>query len=255
MKTVRFLFNDAMARAIVEGRKTVTRRPVEPQSKFAQGHEWNGRIVRDCESRSWCWREFDFTDAQADRHGVDTVSSAVMRTGVQPCLPGDLLIGRECWRAFGGISDVRVDYRADGGRMIIGRESETVAGAHVHYLPDVSKYEASGNRWRPSIHMPDWAARIRRRVLSVTVERVQDITEEDAVREGPEPAPGSGSRFLSPLRSHQNATREVHNARQAFRLMWDSIYAAKGLGWFSNPWVWRVEFGAESVGADAERVV
>lgn len=231
-KIVRFLFNDQMARAIVEGRKTVTRRPAMGLDGYAVHPALNlgGVAVK---AGIACFEMFGRTYQYA-------------RT---PCTPGDLLIGRECWRAFGGISDVRVDYRADGGRMVIGRESETVAGALVHYLPDVSKYEASGSRWHPSIHMPDWAARIRRRVLSVTVERVQDITEGDAVLEGPEPAPGSGSRFLSPLRSHQNATREVHNARHAFRLMWDDIYAAKGLGWFNNPWAWRIEFSAENVEA------
>lgn len=116
--------------------------------------------------------------------------------------------------------------------MVIGRESETVAGAHVHYLPDASKYEASGNKWRPSIHMPDWAARIRRRVLSVTVERLQDITEEDAVREG------------FPAGRHGGTS-----ARNDFLCAWDDIYLNRGLASTVNPWVWRYEFGAENVEA------
>lgn len=199
MKTVRFLFNDQMARAIVDGRKTVTRRPVK-------------------------WQKVEPVGSGPGPLGGTSWS----------CVPGDLLIGRECWRAFGGISDVRVDYRSDGGRMVIGRESETVAGAHVHYLPDVSKYEASGNRWRSSSHMPDWAARIRRQVVSVTVERVQDITEDDAVREG----------FPAGLWGNRDT-----RARCEFSATWDDIYAAKGLGWHLNPWVWRYEFSAENVEA------
>ena len=218
MKTTRLLFNDEMARAIVEGRKTVTRRPIVDAAgcyppDHAAFYEYHWSVPAACFS-------------------VPSFKPGVHWSARMPCAPGDLLIGRECWRAFGGISDVRVDYRADGGRMVIGRESETVAGAHVHYLPDVSKYEASGNRWRPSSRMPDWAARIRRRVVSVTVERVQDITEDDAVREG----------FGMGVVENYSTT-----ARDNFSAAWESIYAAKGLGWNANPWVWRIEFSAENM--------
>ena len=227
MKTTRLLFNDEMARAIVEGRKTVTRRPVTPN---ASQRWWlkSASQITACPSA----RMLDLTGSSAasfDYLGGGSYTIVIDA----PCTPGDLLIGRECWRAFGGISDVRVDYRA-GGRMVIGRESETVAGAHVHYLPDVSKYEASGNRWRPSSRMPDWAARIRRRVLSVTVERVQDIAEEDAVREG------------FPAGRHGGTS-----ARNDFLCAWDDIYLNRGLASTVNPWVWRYEFGAENVEGEA----
>lgn len=210
MRAVRFLFNDQMARAIVEGRKTVTRRPVDfrklPHGVVEERHGFG----------PWPFWEDECGDWHPETR----------------CAPGDLLIGRECWRVCGGYADVRVDYRADGGRMIIGRKSEAVGGALVHYLPDVSKYETSGNRWRPSIHMPDWAARIRRRVLSVTVERVRDITEDDAVREG----------FAA---DRHGGT----SARNDFLCAWDDIYMNRGFGSAVNPWVWRIEFGAESVEA------
>ena len=230
VRIVRFLFSDQMARAIVEGRKTVTRRLVTPN---ANQRWWlkSASQITACPSA----RMLDLTGSSAA--AFDHPGGGPYAVIEAPCAPGDLLIGRECWRVFGGISDVRVDYRADGGRMLIGRESDMVAGAHVHYLPDVSKYEAGGNRWRPSIHMPDWAARIRRRVLSVTVERVQDITEEDAVREGF----SVGEEY------------EVFGASTRFSAVWNSIYAEKGLGWHTNPWVWHIEFGAENVGVDTER--
>jgi hypothetical protein len=70
--------------------------------------------------------------------------------------------------------------------------------------------------------MPDWAARIRRRVVSVTVERVQGITTAGAIAEG-------------------------FACLGDFIAAWDSIYAAKGLGWAVNPWVWRIEFERENV--------
>ena len=225
MKTVRLLFNDDMARTIVEGRKTVTRRPVTPNASQRWWLKSASQITAFPSARmlNMAWPSAAAFEHQGG--GLFTCIDA-------PCAPGDILIGRECWRAFGGISDVRVDYRADGGRMVIGRQSETVAGALVHHLPDASKYEASGNRWRPSIHMPDWAARIRRRVVSVTVERVHDITEEDAVREG----------FPAGLWGNRDT-----RACGEFSATWDDIYAERGLGWFSNPWVWRIEFSAENM--------
>jgi hypothetical protein len=226
VKTVRFLFNDAMARAIVEGRKTVTRRPVSDASNGtpptgAQFYEYHWSVPAEC-----------FT--------VPTYMPGTHWCARVPASPGDLLIGRECWRVFGGVSDVRVDYRAGGASSIISREVERVGGAVVHYLPDVSNLERSDGKWHPSIHMPDWAARIRRRVVSVTVERLHDISEADAVREGfnadEELARSSGNHVAMWAKS----------ARWRFAQAWDAIYAAKGLGWAVNPWVWRIEFAGEN---------
>lgn len=197
MRTVRFLFNDAMARAIIEGRKTVTRRPVALRcfgSSPTPGYDW-------------CFR---------DRRAMwNDVSTTLLLEKFAPCTPGDLLIGRECFAADvpgcehqGGVS-----YRAD----------------HIDKRGDGPAHPM---RWRPSIHMPDWAARIRRRVLSVTVERVRDITEEDAVREG----------FPAGLWGNRDT-----RACGEFSATWDDIYTERGLGWFSNPWVWRIEFGAENM--------
>ena len=81
-------------------------------------------------------------------------------------------------------------------------------------------------RWRPSIHMPRWASRITLEVTGVRVERVQDITPEDAEAEGIEPyAP-----IYAPSAS----------AIDAFSELWDSLNAK--YGWDVNPWVWVVEF-------------
>lgn len=222
MKTVRFLFNDDMARAIAQGRKTVTRRPVDFR-KLPHG------VVEDRPGFGpWPFWEDEYGD---------------WRPETRCASPGDILIGRECWRVFGGISDVRVDYRAGGDSSIISREVERIGGAVVHYLPDVSRLERPGSKWRPSIHMPDWAARIRRRVVSVTVERLQDITEDDAVREGFATSEELEEFFRNCAPPGSRMARPLHT----FEVAWDGIYAAKGLGWGSNCWVWRIEFERESV--------
>ncbi len=82
--------------------------------------------------------------------------------------------------------------------------------------------------WHPSIHMPRWASRITLEITDVHVERVQDIHEEDAIAEGIDP------RKLSYLSGERAVTK--------FSVLWNSIYAANGLGWDVNPWVWVVTF-------------
>lgn len=213
MKTVRFLFNDEMARAIVEGRKTVTRRPVDFR-KLPHG------VIEDREGFGlWPFWE----DEAGDWH-PETRQAA----------PGDLLIGRECW---GSGDRYYQDHETDPPDVIVYRADKSGRYADGTPLPkrDTDSFNWSMQKWRPSIHMPDWAARIRRRVVSVTVERLQDIDCDEAHLEG---FPTSAEDY------EHNDTR----ALRVFAEVWDSIYAAKGLGWSVNPWVWRIEFSAESVG-------
>lgn len=210
MKTVRFLFNDDMARAVVEGRKTVTRRPVQwgriPHGFIQAIHDGTS------DGAPWPWLE----DHAGDCRPVNG-----------PCAPGDLLIGRECWSWSG---DKNIDLM------------RRVALGEVWYrATPLSDHPAI--RWRPSIHMPDWAARIRRRVVSVTVERVQDIGEADAAQEGF----GTSKEMEEFFRNCAPAGSRMARPRDNFESAWDSIYAAKGLAWNVNPWVWRIEFSAENV--------
>lgn len=96
-----------------------------------------------------------------------------------------------------------------------------------------------GVRWRPSIFMPRWASRLTLEVLSVRVERLQDISEGDAKAEGvTAPWLGFGSwDYIGP---------STH--REAFALLWDRINA-KRAPWASNPWVWVLEFRRVEAGA------
>ena len=105
--------------------------------------------------------------------------------------------------------------------------------------PDV-EHEEGGNRspWRPSIHMPRWACRLVLPLVSVRVERVQDITEEDAKAEGVEPVLmrgiGSYPEWMRPT------MREVGGHQKAFELLWKQIYG--DALWDANPWVWVAEW-------------
>ena len=124
-------------------------------------------------------------------------------------VPGDLLWVREAWLEFEPYHrPPRFAYRAD----ITDSEQEQIRKEY-------------GYKWKPSIHMPRWASRLTLRVRRVWVERVQDISEQDATGEG-------------------------LKARDAFEALWDSIYAGRGLGWTSNPLVWACEFEIVKGGAD-----
>ena len=200
MKTVRFLFSDAMARAIVEGRKTATRRPVAGVDGYG---------VAPCHFSSTGFASVERVDGQPAGRCICS------REVKPPCAPGDMLIGRECFQAW------------TGGEMSGYEEAEGVLD--FDYAAYSFTYRADGDctpkRWRPSIHMPDWAARIRRRVFSVAVERLQDISAEDAAREG----------FAT---------------RHDFLCAWDDIYMNRNACAALNPWVWRIEFSRENVVQD-----
>jgi len=92
--------------------------------------------------------------------------------------------------------------------------------------------------WRPSIFIRRWASRITLRVVSVRVERLQDITEEDAIREG---CSFDGRYYLGGLHAIKPSRKVFANATLAFGDIWDSINGKK-YPWASSPWVWRVEF-------------
>lgn len=84
---------------------------------------------------------------------------------------------------------------------------------------------------RPSIHMPRWASRITLEITKVRVERLQDISEEDAIAEGFDPPPA----YMS-----LSAKYFCKSTREQYRELWDSLHG-KG-AWDKNPWVWVIEF-------------
>jgi hypothetical protein len=139
--------------------------------------------------------------------------------------PGDRLWVRETWayhlHAQASLAD-------DDGPWVYAADGEQ---AKQYRLCD---------RWRPSIHMPRWASRITLEVTGVRVERLQDISEADAVAEG---APCWFCRAavvdITPGRDCACAL-EPRPGRIAYRELWNSINGAGS--WDMNPWVWVVEF-------------
>ena len=129
--------------------------------------------------------------------------------------PGARLWVREAWGALphmlGGFQRESLRYRADGEYQ----------------------NEHDAWRWRPSIHMPRWASRITLEITGVRVERLQDISEADAVAEG--------CKSIRPeLMLDGLIVRLGRSAVEEFRLAWEEIHG--GGSWEKNPWVWVIEF-------------
>lgn len=117
-------------------------------------------------------------------------------------------------------------------------------GDRIYYRTDGECVEL--HPWRPSIHMPRWASRITLEVTGVRVERLQDISEADAVAEGIERGDGFPGWYRGPLAGDSPSLVQcgfkIPTAfpRLAYRALWESI---NGPGsWDANPWVWCVEF-------------
>jgi hypothetical protein len=191
------LFSGGMVRAILDGTKTQTRRIVKPQPDSGP----NGRMV----------------DLGSAWGLLDGVLSGEWRCPFGQ--PGDLLYVRETWcKPYSGDTPDAYIYLADGPDFL-----SAVAREHNWGRKD-------GTGWRPSIFMPKRIARLWLRVTDVRVERLQKITEADAIREGTRPA--------------ANVTTvdcDTPSPRAAFATLWDSINA-KRAPWADNPWVWVVTF-------------
>jgi hypothetical protein len=172
--------------------------------------------------------------------------------------PGDLLWVRETWgyRYSHWRSDLPeicgygIDYRADGGSAAfvlpdkprppgLPRQRDRGPGeSEDHYLDYIAAYWRS---WRPSIHMPKWAARLWLEIVEVRCERLQDISEEDAKAEGVEPLDWPTLDPAQPIIGHPEKTHASHPHTLAFAVAWDSINGDRAL-WSSDPFVWALTF-------------
>ncbi len=208
------LFSGPMVRAILDGRKTQTRRVVKPQP------------TAPCViSPEICWMQGRVTCIwPADytlEDGTRPDHFAICPYGQ----PGDRLWVRET--AY--IAPPNFSEPSDGncrdyeGRPRVVGWAATMDGESVRCATDY------GVKATPSIHMPRWASRITLEITGVRVERVHDISPSDAWAEGfrcecMKPVPACGGNI------------------DAFSDLWEAINGPRGHGWAANPWVWAIEF-------------
>lgn len=196
------LFNIEMVRAIMEGRKTVTRRVVKPQPKGAH-------TVLDCDDYE---QTFDMLCGNGGEGGVFLDWAETIKA---PCWAGDILWVRETFFEYNG----RYYYKADGKHNAL---DSLVGGSFF--------------KWRPSIHMPREAARLFLRVTDVRVELLQDIDDDGAKAEGANYQDGKNVGWEEKMRRTAiDRFAEIwdNTIKLADRLRY---------GWEANPWVWVIEF-------------
>jgi len=196
------LFSGPMVRAILDGRKTQTRRAVKPQPiPYGEASPMANKMHPDAVGKPWIPVGGVFQEEWRCPYGVVR----------------DRLWVRETWAPHADVPGEAI-YRCDRGG---------------DYQDNVTE----GFRWRPSIHMPRWASRITLEIVSIRVERLQEISEEDAKAEGTERGVWSQSAglFMEPC---DDSDDKHASYRDGFGFLWSSIYG----NWDANPWVWVVEF-------------
>ena len=197
------LFSAPMIRAILDGRKSMTRRVTKPP-------KWSSGSYDDF--------ELDGTEVQAICDDTGCFARII-----PPYAVGDILWVRETWGSYAEDNpdsfncDIffRADY-PDGAKTYEWREPDEFGEKIICDLP----------KWHPCIFMPKEATRIFLRVTSVHAERVQDISEADAKAEG----------IGMPL--FTSADIEDYGYVECFEQLWDSVNEKRGFGWDLNPFVW-----------------
>ncbi|WP_333887761.1 hypothetical protein [Clostridium sp.] len=222
------LFNTEMVNAILNGKKISTRRPIKPQPP-----EWA--------------EEFGFTFFTPDRH-ISYRGNSKCGYGESsikmPYCKDDILYVRETWASC----------KNEKPKIAIPADYKDVL--YFYKADDIRNSDGSTIKWHPSIHMPKVATRIFLKVTDVKVQRIQDITEEEALHDGIQAYTkdrkhykyctniDSWNKNFKPSKEYDETAWQSmpETAKEAFHLLWDNIYAKQGYGWDANPWIWIIEF-------------
>ncbi|WP_312141363.1 hypothetical protein [Pantoea septica] len=200
------LLNADMVRAVLNGSKTQTRRIMREQPEVIPKEDEHGK--------PGFWIPFNV--------GKTMVRNDDMYIACPFGAVGDRLWVRETFRVHSRATDVAtLVYKASA------RQSWT---EQTHRVPvSVCNKPAVIEKWTPSIHMPRWASRITLEITGVHVERLNSMTEQDAIAEGCSGGHGSIPGYMYSATPHEH-----------FHHVWESIYGADS--WQANPFVWVIEF-------------
>lgn len=206
------LFNTEMVRAILDGRKTCTRRLVKPQPKSKLCYTFAGS-----DSDTWGYPNRTAHEIWGEEFKLpnDITEEELSKRWNPPYHTDDILYVRETWCG------------------LPVNEAGHMRGHTIYYYKADGELRPKGWRgtWHPSIHMPKEAARIWLKVTDVRVERLQEITSEQICREGVE------VEYPHVLNGEEK--------RYAFSTLWNNTIKKSDIdryGWDANPWVWVIEF-------------
>jgi len=209
------LFNTVMVQAILEGKKTRTRRIVKLNGNTPNfyGRDKLYKLVNQLNEKTKLFAGFYKDSDVFSYEGKEQIDAIYFKA---PYQVGDVLYVRETWQ-----ESECFDFAVKGKYAYLANEEEFRLS---------QEYQI---KWRPSIHMPRVAARLFLKVTDVRVERLKNITEEEALKEG----------FISTAKSTPKGDDYTGlYAYEHFLETWDKIYSKQGNGWNENPWVWVIEF-------------
>lgn len=215
------LFSAQMVNAVLDGTKTMTRRVVKLKLNddghflHAGNHDLAHKQIIEVREQNGRW--FGLS-------GYTTLASAVCPYGKI----GDRLWVRESWRTNSIYDNDKPSLIPDS--------------APIEYLANTISGDMAG-KIRPSIFMPRWASRIDLEITGIRVERLQDISDENAKAEGIAPTPGRDivDRWL--VKNPKGSLSEYSSTQypvDAYKSLWQSINGP--CSWDANPWVWVIEF-------------
>jgi hypothetical protein len=223
------LFSAPMVRAILDGRKTVTRRPVKgcqipvEDTSVAAGerHRWMAIAQRD---PRYGFGVFGATEAECAKELEEFAPCPYGRRG-------ERLWVRETW--YCDHDEVMRGPYLKPDDLDIGEARED--GTLVYAADGLTPYEADQPVWKPSIHMPRWACRIVLEITAVRVECLQEISAAQVTAEG---VSTRGEAMWGSQWWVDAPDQAIEDARKDFADLWKST----GGDWDANPWVWVVEF-------------
>lgn len=209
MKVMPMIFNTKMVQALLDGRKTVTRRPIKLHHK---------RGMKDPVIRAKGGESFTSIHLVTDTQWVPPNSCPFGNVG-------DLIYVRETFEVQPPEPSFWILYKAGGDGPVI-QDDEEVDSKTLASIKKWADHLPCG--WCPSIHMPRWASRLTLKITNVRVERVKDISEQQAIREGVK-------------RVSQDRIDKLDffdQPKRKFRWLWNKLYK----NWDENPFVWVIEF-------------
>lgn len=223
MKERPILFSAQMVRAILDGTKTQTRRavrkqfapdaePAEVSATSPEGWQISGHSGLWWDDAGAC-----FDDAIRCPYGI----------------PGYRLWVRETWQGPLIDEELEDEFRQSPDYF----KKPSFCAYRATDTLDAINADGEELGWRPSIHMPRWASRIDLEITGIRVERLQDISEEDAKKEG---AWGPDDSIVGNVAQHFGCDPLAVHPSLAYHMLWESINGAGS--WDANPWVWVVEF-------------
>lgn len=212
-KPKKISFRDDYIRSILNGRKTISVKPINPQPpewatflNHCTGYNIDMKIV-PWYMYQWCEPEKNPPaplKRWPDSHYI-------------PCpygRPGDSLCVQETWRVRGG---KEYEYQKHQPSVV--------------YKASADITDSVCSEWNKAIMMPAWASRMSIKITDLRVKRIQDLTEEEAIAEGVDDL------------SMENLPRQATFSRKTdFKQIWHRMYRARNLQWEKNPWVWVLSF-------------